>query len=121
VVNAERNSRTAGAEAAAYVLDRAPRPTAIAAITDLLALGVLDALAARGLVAGRDISVTGFDDIPDASGAGLTTVRQPALEKGRIAGRLLLDPPADPSQARVLLPTELMVRASTGPVPTRRI
>jgi DNA-binding LacI/PurR family transcriptional regulator len=119
-VNAAANSRAEGASAAAYVLDRAPRPTAVVAITDLLALGVLDALEARGLRAGHDVSVVGFDDIPEAAAARLTTVRQPAIEKGRIAGSLLLNPPADPADRLVELPTELVVRASTGPSPTGR-
>jgi DNA-binding LacI/PurR family transcriptional regulator len=61
--------------------------------------------------------VIGFDDIPDAAQAHMTTVRQPALERGRIAGRLLLDPPDDPARQRVVLPTQLIVRASTGPAP----
>jgi DNA-binding LacI/PurR family transcriptional regulator len=117
VVNATGNSRAAGAAAAGYLLDRAPRPTAVLAVTDLLALGVLDALLARGLWPGRDVSVVGFDDLPEAEVAGLTTVRQQPLERGRIAGRLLLDPPSDPDARQVILPTELMVRASTGPVP----
>jgi DNA-binding LacI/PurR family transcriptional regulator len=114
-VNAAQNSRAAAAQAAALVLDRAPRPTAIVAVSDMLALGVLDALQMRGLRAGRDVSVVGFDDIPDAATAGLTTVRQPALEKGRQVGALLLDPPEDRAQRQIVLPTELVVRASTGP------
>ncbi|HEY1179873.1 MAG TPA: LacI family DNA-binding transcriptional regulator [Phytomonospora sp.] len=120
VVNAAANSRATGARAAAYALDRADRPTAIVACTDLLALGAMDALAARGLTPGRDVSVTGFDDIPEAAPAGLTTVRQPAVSKGTLAGELLLDPPEDPAERRLLLPTELIVRASTGPATTRR-
>ncbi|GFJ88615.1 substrate-binding domain-containing protein [Phytohabitans rumicis] len=120
-VNAHGNSREEGAAAAAYALDRAPRPTAVVALTDILALGVLDAVAARGLQPGRDVSVVGFDDIPDADGAHLTTVRQPAFERGRIAGALLLEPPTDPAGRHVVLPTELIVRASTGPAPTRGI
>ncbi|MGI5214061.1 LacI family DNA-binding transcriptional regulator [Plantactinospora sp. CA-290183] len=116
LVNASANGRAEGARAAAYALDRADRPTAVLAVTDLLALGVLDALAERGLRPGRDVSVTGFDDIPEAAPAGLTTIRQPAMEKGLIAGRLLLDPPEDPTARQVLLPTELVVRSSTGPV-----
>ncbi|MEV1286177.1 LacI family DNA-binding transcriptional regulator [Micromonospora sp. NPDC049679] len=118
--NAADNSREAGATAAAYLLDCAHPPTAVLALTDLLALGVLDALAARGLRAGHDVSVVGFDDIPEAGAAGLTTIRQPAIERGRIAGGLLLDPPADPADRQVVLPTELIVRASTGPSPTGR-
>lgn len=119
-VNAAANSRAEGAAAAAHVLDRAPRPTAIVAITDLLALGVLDALANRGLRPGHDVSVVGFDDIPEAEAAHLTTVRQPAVERGRIAGQLLLDPPENQTDRHVVLPTELVVRASTGPAPTGR-
>lgn len=115
-VNVATNSRADAAQAAGHALDRAGRPTAVLATTDLLALGVLDALAARGLQPGRDISVTGFDDIPDAAVAGLTTVRQYAVERGRLAGQLLLDPPADPADRQVRLPAELVVRASTGPV-----
>jgi DNA-binding LacI/PurR family transcriptional regulator len=114
-INAAGNSRHDGAVAAAHALDRAPRPTAVLAITDMLALGTLDALAARGLRPGHDVSVAGFDDIPDAAIAQLTTIRQSAIERGRIAGELLIDPPADPGERHVVLPTELIVRASTGP------
>lgn len=117
VVDAARNLRAAGAQAAALVLDRADRPTAIAALSDVLALGVLDALRQRGLCAGRDVSVTGFDDIIEAAHAGLTTVHQPSTEKGRIAGRLLLDPPDDPADRQVVLATRVVPRATTGPVP----
>lgn len=119
VINAAGNSRHDGAVAAAHALDRAPRPTAVAAITDMLALGVLDALSARGLRVGHDVSVVGFDDIPDAAAARLTTVRQSAIERGRIAAELLLDPPSDPAKRHVVLPTELIVRASTGPAQER--
>ncbi len=117
VLSAAANSREDGAKAAAYALDRADRPTAVLAATDLLALGVLDALAVRGLRPGRDVSVTGFDDIPDAAAAGLTTIRQDPIARGRRSGELLLDTPDDPAARRVWLPTELVVRASTGPAP----
>lgn len=116
VVNTVTNSRAAGSAAAAHVLDTSPRPTAVMGCTDLVALGTIDALTARGLSAGADVSVTGFDDIPEAATAGLTTVRQPAIDKGVIAGELLLDPPDEPADRHVLLPTELIVRATTGPL-----
>ena len=115
-VSAARNSREGGLRAAAHALDRAPRSTAILVAADLLALGVLDALQDRGLRAGREVSVMGFDDIPEAAAARLTTIRQPALDKGRIAGRLLLEPPEKSEDRQVVLPTQLVVRASTGPV-----
>ena len=116
-VNATGNNRAAGASAAAYVLDRAPRPTAIAAVTDLLALGVLDALETRGLRPGVDVSVVGFDDIEAAATERLTTVRQPIVDKGRLAAGLLLDTPEEIADRQIVLPTQLVVRASTGPAP----
>jgi DNA-binding LacI/PurR family transcriptional regulator len=116
VVAADRNTREYGQKAAAFLLDRQERPTAFVTVSDVLALGVVDALQQRGLTPGRDVSVIGFDDIPAAAGAGLTTIRQPVFEKGRIAGLALLDPEAVPDRHTVL-PTELVVRASTGPVP----
>lgn len=118
IINAVENSRSDGAGAAAYALDRLDRATAIVATSDVLALGVLDALRVRGQRPGRDVSVGGFDDIPEAAAAGLTTIRQPSVERGRIAGELLLDPPEDPRQRRRFLPTSLVVRATTGPAPT---
>ena len=118
VINTADNARAEGTAAAAFALDRRDRATAILAGSDVLALGVLDALEARGLRPGRDVSVTGFDDIPEAAAVGLTTIRQPSVERGRLAGELLLDPPEDPGQGHHVLPTELVVRATTGPAPT---
>ncbi|MEU6208029.1 LacI family DNA-binding transcriptional regulator [Micromonospora musae] len=115
VLSAAGNDRRAAAAAVAGLFDRPDPPTAVLACTDVLALGVLDAL---GEHADRpDVSVTGFDDIAEAAAVGLTTVRQPAEEKGRISAELLLDPPADPTAGHVLLPTALVVRTSTRPVP----
>ena len=116
VVAAERNSRTLGREAAAQLLDRHDRPSAVLAVSDVLALGVLDALRQRGLTPGQDVSVVGFDDIDPAGDAGLTTVRQPVYDKGRFAGLRLLEP-GSLTDEPVVLPTELVVRASTGPAP----
>jgi DNA-binding LacI/PurR family transcriptional regulator len=59
--------------------------------------------------------VVGFDDIPAAGAAGLTTIRQPIKDKGRAVGRVLLDP--ETKEHQLLLPTELVVRASSGPAP----
>jgi DNA-binding LacI/PurR family transcriptional regulator len=115
------NTPEAGCTGAAGVLDRNPRPTAILAITDQLALGALWAARQRGVRVPEALSVAGFDDLPAAAAAAppLTTVRQPLLEKGHAAGLLVLTPP-DPggTAPEVILPTELVVRASTGPVPT---
>lgn len=113
-VSAGHNSETAGHAAAELLLDRQDRPTAIVAVSDVLALGVLQALRPRRLSVGHDISVAGFDDIPAAETAALTTVRQPIAEKGRLLARMLLDSAF--TERRVVLETELVVRASTGPV-----
>ncbi|MFE3196118.1 LacI family DNA-binding transcriptional regulator [Nocardia sp. NPDC059240] len=114
LVSGGHNSVESGIAAAALALDRRDRPTAIAAGGDVLAFGVIEAMRRRGLEAGRDISVTGFDDIPGAETVGLTTVRQPIRDKGRLLGRMLLDPTY--TEDRVALPTKLVIRSSTGPV-----
>lgn len=114
-VAAGGNSDAVGYAAAQLALDAVPRPTALVAISDVLALAALRAVRDRGLEPGRDVSVTGFDDIPAAAPAGLTTVRQPIRERGRTLGRMLLDP--EFTERHVVLPTELCVRASTGPAP----
>jgi DNA-binding LacI/PurR family transcriptional regulator len=114
LVSGGHNSVESGLAAAEFVLDRRDRPTAIAAGGDVLAFGVMQAMRRRGLAPGRDISVTGFDDIPAAEAAGLTTVRQPIRDKGRMLGRMLLDPTC--TDERVVLPTQLVIRSSTGPV-----
>jgi DNA-binding LacI/PurR family transcriptional regulator len=105
-----------GRVAGGRLLDRADRPSAIMALSDQLALGVLQAAAERGIAVPRDLSVAGFDDIPEAAAAApaLTTIRQPHDRKGSEAVRLLLQ--GKPSGS-VLLPTELVVRASTAPAP----
>jgi DNA-binding LacI/PurR family transcriptional regulator len=109
-----------GAAAAAWLLRREPRPTALLAMSDQLALGVLDAARARGLSVPAELSVVGFDDVPAAARAdpGLTTVCQPLLEKGQQAAEVLLaslrsDAAAEP--VTIILPTELVVRGSTAP------
>ena len=115
LVCAGQNIKESGRRAGAHVLDDQHRPTAIVALSDVLAIGVWDAVRERGLTPGRDVSITGFDDLPDAGFLGLTTVSQPIAEKGRLAARLAMDP--DYPDRQVLLPVELKVRASTGPAP----
>jgi LacI family transcriptional regulator, galactose operon repressor len=65
-------------------------PTAIFAASDVQAFGVLDAAARAGLAVPGDLSVVGFDDIELAAAIGLTTVRQPLRESGRLGAQLLL-------------------------------
>src|SRR4051794_9698649 len=99
--------RRGGRIARARLLHRAERPTAILAISDASALGVLEAAAERGIAVPGDLSVAGFDDIPEAALAtpSLTTVHQPHHRKGAEAVRLLL---SDDAAQNVLLPTELV-------------
>jgi DNA-binding LacI/PurR family transcriptional regulator len=118
-ISTDVNSKEAGTAAAAHLLGQARHPTAVVAFSDILALGVLDALAARGLRPGEDVSVIGFDDIPEAANASLTTVRQPAAQRGRLSGQLLLDPPKDPIGRQIVLQTELVIRDTTRPVLTK--
>jgi DNA-binding LacI/PurR family transcriptional regulator len=108
--------RESGRVGGGRLLDRAERPTAIIALSDVMALGVLEAAAERGIAVPSELSVAGFDDVPEAAVATppLTTIRQPHQRKGSEAVRLLLDAPASGS---VVLPTELVVRASTAPAP----
>jgi LacI family transcriptional regulator len=98
------------------LLDLPDPPTAIFAANDQTAFAVMDAIRDAGLRIPADVSVIGFDDIPAASLAhpALTTVRQPMVEMGRQATRMLLELIANPGQEvlRVDLPTELIVRES---------
>lgn len=105
-----------GAAAAAALLAGPDRPTALLCLSDRLAEGALVAAARLGLRVPGDVSVVGFDDGASAAPLGLTTIRQPHRRKGELAATALLDLLAgrrpDPV---VLLPTELVVRSSTGP------
>jgi DNA-binding LacI/PurR family transcriptional regulator len=102
-----------GTTATSWLLDHDPIPTAIVALSDVLALGALQALRRRGLQIPADMSVCGFDDITAAQAANLTTVHQPIRDKGQHVGRLLIDPESQPRQ--VLLPISLIDRSTTGP------
>lgn len=90
---------SSGREASAVLLDEA-RPTAFVCASDTLAMGVLGTLADRGLTAGRDVSVIGFDDsqVAQVVSPGLTSVRQPledvAVEIVKALEGLLAHPPA---------------------------
>lgn len=104
---------------AAELLSLPERPTAIFAASDTQAIGVLEAARSLGIRVPEELSVIGFDDIEVSAYVGLTTVRQPLLESGRRGARILLE--ALGGQAveplRELLPLELVVRSTTGPVP----
>lgn len=105
-----------GREASAVLLDEA-RPTAFVCASDTLAVGVLHTLADRGLVAGRDVAVVGFDDSQAAQLVlpGLTSVRQPleqvAVEVVRALEGVMTHQPR-PEPGLLLTPT-LSVRGSS--------
>ncbi len=108
--------RAAGREAAERLLAAEPPPTAILATSDVLALGVLDAAARAGVAVPGELSVVGFDDVPAAADAGLTTVRQDHHAKGRLAGELLLAALRDEQAARArrCWPTSWSCAAAPG-------
>jgi LacI family transcriptional regulator len=110
-------TRRGGEAAARELLARSPRPTAIVAANDLIALGALNVANELGLTVGRDVSIAGFDDIPTAEVVSLTTLNQPIYEIGHQVIRMLMalidgQPLAD---RQVLLEPELIVRGSVGP------
>ncbi|MEU8821556.1 LacI family DNA-binding transcriptional regulator [Actinoplanes sp. NPDC048796] len=112
-------NRDGGYLGARQLLNRGRRPTAIFAGADVVALGVLDALAEAGLSAPGDISVAGYDNTTfSAYGPiSLTTVDQNGHRIGATAARLLLDRIADPAHptAQVKLSPRLVMRRSTAP------
>lgn len=93
------------------------RPTAVFAVNDLVALGLMQRLTTNGVAVPGDVAVVGFDDL-DLSAMStipLTTVRQPTVDLGRIAYRLVMDEINNPEahrHERVVLPPELVVRLS---------
>ena len=106
-----------GAAAFSAAWSAGQRPSAVLAMSDAIALGVLSGVRAAGLQAPDDLEVIGFDDIPAASLScpALSTVRQPSSDKGRQAGCLLLMALAGqtPPQFQIVLPTHLVLRGST--------
>jgi DNA-binding LacI/PurR family transcriptional regulator len=114
VVERYVHSVDSGEDAAAELLAHNPDLTAIACTSDILALGVLRHAAERQLSVPGDLTVTGFDGVPEAIRAGLTTVRQPVREKGRVAGELLLERGDRSRPRQVVLPTELVAGTSSA-------
>lgn len=116
-------TRQAGARAFEQLWAADDRPTAIVAFSDIIALGVLDAARSAAVSVPGELSVSGFDDLAEASWArpGLTTVRQPIESKGRLAAEFLVESISASDNSRVhqqRLHTTLLVRESTGAVRT---
>ena len=110
----------AGYEVGLRVLSKTPRPTAVMALTDVIAVGVLHASSELNIHVPTELSVTGFDDIPLALHVipPLTTVAQPLQEMGSAAANLLLSKIANPLRLpqQQILPTRLVKRRSTARV-----
>lgn|SRR5690625_3853342 len=109
----------AGYDHGRELLSRPERPTAIFAGSDMQALGVLRAARELGLSVPRDLSVVGYDDLPviEWTDPPLTTVRQPLREMAAMATEMVLSMAkgAAPTNTRIDLATELVVRKSTAP------
>jgi LacI family transcriptional regulator len=111
-------TRRAGADAIGELLALAEPPTAAVCYNDYVAHGAITALVDRGLHAGRDFALVGFDDMNEASFCrpALTTVKTRPYEIGERAVQMLLARMAQPERPfdRVVFPAELVVRASCG-------
>jgi DNA-binding LacI/PurR family transcriptional regulator len=111
-----------GELAAAALLDSSPRPTAMIALSDLLAIGVIRAAVKAGLRVPDDLSVVGFDGIDTSGWLGaerLTTVEQPIYEKGHVAGRMVAELLAGHRPPDVTLPVTFRVGTTTAPPSAR--
>jgi LacI family transcriptional regulator len=107
-----------GRSAAEEILRGHPETTAIIALNDAMAIGVLSTLRAHGVAVPDRISVAGFDDVPVAAdlAPSLTTVRLPMAAMGRSALEMALKPPSKRPR-RKSTGHELVVRDSTAPAP----
>lgn len=114
-------TRAGGVTAFRELWELDERPTAMVAFSDIIAFGILDAAREAGVDIPRELSVSGFDDLTEASWTtpSLTTIRQPIATKGRLAAEYLVEAitathvPDSPHQQR--LATALLLRGSTGP------
>lgn len=113
-----------GRSGATALLAGADRPTALVAANDEIAIGAIEAARSLGMRVPEELSVTGYDGIPQASWTSprLTTVHQPLADMGRLAIRMIVEtargtPPESP---HIQLVTQLLVRDSTAAPDTLR-
>ena len=118
-------TQAGGRQMALQALAVTPRPTALFAANNFITSGAFHTVREAGLRVPEDISIVSFDDLPTAAdmGLSLTVAAQPAYEMGRKATELLLarlagEGPAEPQE--IVLPTEIIVRGSSGPPPADR-
>ena len=112
------DDRTAGLNAMLALYEAHPNITAVVCNGDMVALGASLALSRIGLEPGKDVSIIGFDDIPDSAVAPLplTTMAVSPYQLGRRLARVMLDRIRDPSMPAVVseVPAELVIRETTG-------
>lgn len=118
-------SEAAGWSAGRRLLQNRPRPDAIFAANDMMAIGCLAALAEAGLRVPEDIALAGFDDIPIARyvSPALTTIRVPIAALGAASLDALVKAVEQPAMATpylTVLPVELVVRRSCGTGPPQQ-
>jgi len=108
-------SWSAGYLATREILQQSNPPVNIFAMCDLFALGVIKEVMRAGLQLGKDVRVIGFDDHPWAAEWGITSIRQPIEEMGKIAAEILLNRLQDDESSihNVCFKPELVVRQST--------
>jgi LacI family transcriptional regulator len=113
-------TQKSGYEITKELLQLSNPPTVIVAFNDLMAFGAMSAAQELGLVVGRDLSVTGFDDIPMAefSHPTLTTISQPVYRIGGMLCEILIEKVNGDLKElpQIVLKPKLMVRRSTGPL-----
>lgn len=122
VILPSESSLSGGREAVGALLDEGHLPTAIIAMSDVIAIGAIAGLEAAGVQVPDEVSVVGFDDIPESTivRPALTTISQPGFEKGREAARVLTTMLAGGHvEARTMLATRLTLRESCISVTTR--
>jgi len=117
------DNKLAGLDSMLALLKKHPKTTAVMCNGDMVALGACIALSRLGLAPGQDVSVVGFDDIKDAAVGTppLSTMAVCPEELGRSLARTLLDRIQNPDMPVKVteISAELIVRESTGQVPTR--
>jgi DNA-binding LacI/PurR family transcriptional regulator len=114
-------SEAGGRDAFDRMMKLEPRPTAVLALSDIIAWGIIEAARENKMHVPNDLAVVGFDDLLASRliSPALTTVRQPTIEKGKRAAQLFIqilrcETPTTEAE-KVLLPVQLIVRASSVP------
>ncbi|MCS0670712.1 LacI family DNA-binding transcriptional regulator [Cytobacillus firmus] len=105
-----------GQQAMKKILNLEERPTAVFAVSDLLAIGALKEINASGLHVPSDIAVVGFDkiDFSNMTNPTLTTIAQPMHKMGTVAAKMLIDKIKGIEVESIILDHELVIRESTS-------